>query len=191
MSHPTNFGQWDWKRYILNAFFHIVTSPSKQRLLPHTLTCNTSKTEWWTGRPQSSDYSATKNMLYKLHRDVCGMRCCVVPLQISNGSRKVREVVKKRRQNISHLFIVWEKIWAQSAVPTALKATHKPPTTLRNNTSWINMGLPADEYLLLCEFIYPLRWNQPLWKHFNFWEVVFDLDKHIFPWQTCSLRRWS
>jgi len=60
--------------------------------------------------------------------------------------------------------MVWEKIRAQSAVPTALKVTHKPPTTLHNNTLWINMGFPADEYLLLSVFIYPLRRNQPLWK---------------------------
>lgn len=140
-----------------------------QRLLPQTLTCNTGKTEWWTGKPQSSDYSATKNMLYKLDGNIGGMRCCAVPLQISNSSCIVREVVKTQCQNISYIFMVWEKMWAQSAVPTALKATHKPPTTLHKNTSWINMGFPADEYLLLCEFIYPLRWNQPLWKQWNKW----------------------
>jgi hypothetical protein len=79
------------------------------------------------------------------------------------GSRIVRggqKMVSKCVLHISCAFMVWEKIWAQSAVLIALTAHHTPTITSCNNASWIDMGFPADKYLLLCEFIYPLRQTQ-------------------------------
>lgn len=83
------------------------------------------------------------------------LRCCAINKQrFLRSQRGSQRIVSK---HFLHIYGVRK----DTDTVCSPNCTQSNPQTI-HNTSWINMGFPGDEYLLLCELIYPLRQNQPL-----------------------------